>query len=178
MLRGFRLLAVLSVLSILFATSRVQAAWLTVTPPDAGFSVLLPDTPKPTTVHKPKVMSRIWVTNANNLLCLAGVTDYDSHIDTKTELTLDMKNFLAEVQGTVKSQKRLSFNTVPDGPMPALEFSFVTPKAAGRSLIVVAGDRAYQVVVIGIGDYNSNADAERVFASLKITAPARHWQDP
>ncbi|HEY1474459.1 MAG TPA: hypothetical protein VGF53_10280 [Pseudolabrys sp.] len=175
MLKGFRLVAVLSVL--LLAT-QAQAAWRTLAPPDAGFSVLYPDTPTAKTESKPRVVTRIWIARTSTLLCLSGVTDYDGHIDAATELQLDMKNFLAAVNGTVKSQEQMNFSNASSGPFPALDFSFNTATGAGRSLVVVAGDRTYQLVVIGVDGHDAKAETARIFSSFKISAPPRHWQGP
>ncbi len=178
MCKRFQLIALLSILLMPLACLRAQAAWQTLVPGDAGFSILAPDTPKLVTTQKPKVISRMWVAKTSGILFLAGVTDYDAHINTETELDLDMKNFLKEVNGTVQSQKRLTFNQTSHEVLPALDFSFVAPSGAGRSLIVVAGDRTYQLVVIGLSHYDAKAETDRILASSKITAPARHWQGP
>ncbi len=110
------------------------------------------------------------------MLSLIGVTDYDAHIDSERELELDVKNLLASDTGTLKSQKRVTFSRAPDGPLPAVTFSFTDAAGVGESLVVVSGDRARQVVVRAHNGYDGSADAARVINSFRITQPSRHWQ--
>ena len=107
---------------------------------------------------------------------LIGVTDYDAHIDADRELELDVKNFLTSDKGTLKAQTRVTFSNAPDGPLPAVDFTFTDAAGPGRSLVVVSGDRAYQVVVRAENGYDGSADMARVINSFRITQPSRHWQ--
>jgi hypothetical protein len=110
------------------------------------------------------------------LFSLIGVTDYDAHMDTERELQLDVKNFLASDGSTLKSQKRLTFSMAPDGPLPAVSFTFTDAAGPGESLVVVSGDRTYQVVVRAENGYDRRADTARIINSFRITQPSRHWQ--
>ena len=125
---------------------------------------------------KPRVHTRFWL-NKSDLFVLIGITDYDAHINTELELELDVKNFIAADQGsTLKSQKRLTFSKAPDGPLPAAEFTFTDRAGNGESLIVVSGDRTYQVVVRSPFGHDDKAGMARVLNSFRILQPSRHWQ--
>ena len=111
------------------------------------------------------------------MFVLIGVTDYDAHINTELELELDVKNFITADQGSaLKSQKRLTFSKAPDGPLPAAEFTFTDRAGNGESLIVVSGDRTYQVVVRSPFGHDDKAGMARVLNSFRISQPSRHWQ--
>jgi hypothetical protein len=170
-------IALSAALSVLLAASEASAQWVTVAPPDGGFSVVLPGQPEFKRLPaKPKVNTRVWLVHDAKLFSLIGITDYDAHIDTERELELDVKNFLTSDGGTLKSQKRVTFSKAPDGPLPAVDFTFTDAAGPGRSLVVVSGDRAYQVVVRAENGYDGKANMARVINSLRITQPARHWQ--
>src|SRR6201987_4283480 len=111
-------------LSVLFASSSANAEWVKVEPPDAGFSVFLPATPKMETKgDTPQVVSRMWIARTGTILCLMGVTDYHAPFDKEVELDLDMKNFLKAIDGTATAQEKVSFRDAPDGTLPALRFN-------------------------------------------------------
>src|SRR5262249_31481042 len=142
-----RFAVALAAFALLFACS-AQAAWVKVEPADAGFSVFFPATPTSATEQKPRVVTRIWNARAGKLICLIGVSDYDAHVEAERELELDMQNFLKQTQATATSQERVTFRDAPDGPLPALKFSFSKSGYTGQSLVVVAGDRSYQAAAI------------------------------
>jgi hypothetical protein len=60
--------------------------------------------------------------------------------------------------GTLKAQTRVTFSNAPDGLLPAVDFTFTDAAGPGRSLVVVSGDRAYQVVVRAENGYDGTAD--------------------
>ncbi len=174
--RGWLGIVLAAALSVLYPAAAASAQWVTVAPPESGFSVLLPGTPELKHVSKAQVDTRIWLKDDGKVLVLIGVTDYDEHIDSDRELELDVKNFLTSDKATLKSQKRRTFGQAPDAPLPAAAFSFTDAAGVGESLVVVSGDRAYQVVVRAHKGYDGSADAARVINSFRITQPARHWQ--
>jgi hypothetical protein len=156
-------IALSAVLSVLLPAAEASAQWVTVAPPESGFSAELPapaEFKRP--AAKPKVDTRIWIGNNGKLLGLTGVTDYDAHIDAE--------------RGTLKSQKRLTFSKAPDGPRPAVDFTFTDAAGPGESLVVVSGGRSYQVVVRAENGYDGRVDMARVIKSFRITQPSRHWQ--
>jgi hypothetical protein len=162
-------------ISVLFASNSANAEWIKVEPPDAGFSIFLPATPKLETKEDPsRTRSRIWVARAGTMLCLMGETDYYAPFDKEKELDLDMKNFLKAIDGTATAHETVSFRDAPDGPLPALRFSFTKPGWTGRSLVVLAGDRVYQAVAMS----SAGADAKDLARCLafKVTAKSPHWQ--
>jgi|GEM_PF-2493750 len=130
-----------------------------------------------TTKEQPDVVSHIWIARMGNILCLIGVTDYNVRIDNaEEELQFDMKNFLKEIEGTATAQQKLSFRDAPDGPLPALRFSFSKTGWTGQSLVVAAGDRVYQSAALGSAGSDPK-DLARCVA-FKVTAKSRHWQAP
>jgi hypothetical protein len=169
---------VLSVASpVLLPAAEASAQWVTLAPPDGGFSAELPARAEFRRLPaKPKVHTRVWLVHDAKLFSLIGVTDYDAHIDSERELELDVKNFLTSDGGTLKSQQRLTFTKAPDGPLPAVSFTFTDAAGPGESLVVVGGDRAYQVVVRAENGYDGRADMARIINSFQITQPSRHWQ--
>ncbi len=163
--------------SVLLAATEASAQWVTVAPADGGFSAVLPGPAEFKRLPaKPKVDTRVWLVHDAKRFSLIGVTDYDAHIDAERELELDVKNFLASDKGTLKAQTRVTFSRAPDGPLPAVDFTFTDAAGPGRSLVVVSGDRAYQVVVRAENGYDGSADMARVINSFRITQPSRHWQ--
>jgi hypothetical protein len=163
--------------SVPYPAAAVSAQWVTVAPQESGFSALFPATPEFRHItSKPKVDTKIWINDNGKVLSLIGVTDYDAHIDSERELELDVKNFLTSDGGTLKSQKRMTFSKAPDGPLPAVEFTFTDAAGAGESLVVVSGDRTYQLVVRAHNGYDGSVDTARVINSFRITQPSRHWQ--
>ena len=175
--RFWFMIALSAVLSVLFPADKARAQWVTVAPPEGGFSAVLPAQAEFRHLPpKPKVDTRVWLEDNGQLLSLIGVTDYDAHIDTERELELDVKNFLTSDKSTLKSQKRLSFSKAPDGPLQAVHFTFTDAAGTGESLVVVSGDRAYQVVVRAENGYDGRADMARVIKSFRITVPSRRWQ--
>jgi hypothetical protein len=170
-------IALSAALAVLLSATEASAQWVTVAPPDGGFSAVLPGRAEFKHLPaKPKVDTRVWLVHDAKLFSLIGVTDYDAHINSERELELDVKNFLTSDGGTLKSQKRLTFSRAPDGPLPAVEFTFTDAAGPGESLVVVSGDRAYQVVVRAENGYDGRADMARVINSFRITQPSRHWQ--
>jgi hypothetical protein len=176
MQRKLRLAVVLTSLSALWGSNSAQADWLKLEPADAGFSVSFPAKPTAETKEKPTSVTRLWTVRAGHLVCIFGVTDYKGHIDAERELDGDMTNFLKSIEGTATSQQKLSFRDAPDGPLPALQFSFTRPGWTGRSLIVVSGDRSYQAAAFA--EVGSDAkDLTRCIA-FKVTVKSPHWQAP
>jgi hypothetical protein len=162
-------------LSVLFASNSANAEWVKLEPADAGFSVSLPATPTMQTKgDRSKAVSRIWIARVGTILCLMGVTDYYAPIDKEVELDLDMKNFLKAIDGTATAQEKVSFRDAPDGPLPALRFSFSKTGWTGRSLVVLAGDRVYQAAAMSSAGSDAK-DLARCVA-FKVTAKSPHWQ--
>ena len=163
--------------AVLLPTVQASAQWTTVAPADAGFSVVFPGPAEFKRLPpKPKVDTRVWVNNKSKLFVIVGVTDYDARINAERELELDVKNFVASDGGSLKSQKPLTFSNAPDGPLPAVYFTFTDAAGSGESLVIVSGDRAYQVVVRAENGYDGKADTARIINSFRITQPSRHWQ--
>ena len=50
------------------------------------------------------------------------------------------------------------------------------PSGNGELLIVVSGDRTYQVVVRSPFGHDDKAGMARVLNSFRISQPSRHWQ--
>jgi hypothetical protein len=169
-LKNFSFAAALSGFSMLLLSTAAQAEWVKVEPPGEGFSVFFPATP----TYESQPGGRTWIVRAGNLLCLFVVTDYNLHVDADNELELDVRNFLKELNGSLQSQERLSFRAAPDGPLPAVKFSFAIKNGAGQSLIVVSGDRVYNAAAVAV-DGADRKDVSRC-VDFKITAPSRHWQ--
>jgi hypothetical protein len=175
--RFWLMITLSAVLSVLFPAVKAQAQWVTVAPPEGGFSAVLPAPAEFKSLPpQPKVETRVWFEHDSKLFGLIGVSDYDAHIDPERELELDVKNFLTSDGGTLISQKRLTFKKAPDGPLPAVDFTFSDAAGPGESLVVVSGDRAYQVVVRAENGYDGRADMARIIKSFRITVPSRHWQ--
>ncbi len=176
-MRGnLRLAIVLSGLSVLLAGHPARAEWVKVEPADAGFSVFFPGTPTAKTSEKPESVTHIWSARVGKIVCSIGVTDYNGRLDAESELQLDMENFLKQIQATATSQKKLSFRDAPDGPLPALQFSFTRTGWTGQSLVVVSGDRSFQVAALAeVG--SDTKDLPRCLA-LKVTSTSRHYQPP
>ena len=159
------------------SSAQVSSPWVTLSPPDGGFSIDFPGQPQLAQIPpKPKTHTRVWSVHSSQLLDLFGVTDYDQNIDAERELQLDVTNFLASEGGTLKEQHRLTFANAPDGPLPAVDFTFTDAAGPGESLVVVSGDRSYQIVVRAENGYDGAAATARVLQSFRITQPSRHWQ--
>lgn len=169
-----RFAGALFVLWALFGSNSAKAAWVKVEPADGGFSVFLPATPTMTTKDNSGAVSRTWVARAGNISCVMAVTDYSERLNADTELELDMTNFLKGIEGTATAKQKLSFRDAPDGPLPALRFSFSRTGMTGQSLIVVAGDRGYMAAALGSAGSDPKDIARCV--AFKITAKSRHWQ--
>lgn len=176
MRRHFSRAAVLIVgLAMLFMAAGARADWTTLAPAEGGFSVVCPGVAKRQNANDNGVTSRLWLVTSTNLLCVTGNSDYSGHIaNAARELTADMNNFLKGVKGRALSQKRLTFAKAPDGPLPALDFTFVYDGGKGKSLVVVSGDRSYQVVAIALNGYEGKADIARIIQSFRIMVPAWH----
>jgi hypothetical protein len=168
--------ALAAALSTLVVATAAQAEWATIAPPDSGFSAVFPDAPQMKTAKAEGADTRIWLTRTTDLLCLTGATDYAGHIDAERELELDMKNFLTQVKGIALSQKRSLYHKAPDGPLPSLDFTFTTDWGTGEALVVVSGDRAFQIVAIARKGYDGKADIARIVKSFTITVPTHRWQ--
>ena len=168
--------ALAAALAVLFPAASASAQWVTVSPPEAGFSADFPATPESSSdSSKPRVHTPFWLNNG--LFVLIGVTDYDAHINTELELELDVKNFITADRGsTLKSQKRLTFGKAPDGPLPAAEFTFTDKAGNGEPLIVVSGDSTYQVAVQSPFGHDDKGGMARVLNFFRISQPSRHWQ--
>ena len=176
MRRGGRLASVLLGVAMLLGTSAAQTAWVKLEPADAGFSVFFPVTPTFNTDDKPGSVTRVWTARAGKLVCRIVVVDYKGRVAADEELEADMTNFLKAVEGTATSKQKLSFGDAPDGPLPALRFSFTMAGWTGQSLVVVAGDRTYQAV--GIAEAGSDTKDLARCVAFKVTAKPRHWQAP
>ncbi len=162
--------------SALCASAAARAEWVKLEPPEGGFSVFFPGTPTAKTNEKPESVTHLWSVRAGKIVCSIGVTDYNGRLDAEQELRLDMENFLKQIQATATSQKKLSFSDAPDGPLPALQFSFTRTGWTGQSLVVVTGDRSYQVAALAEAGSDTK-DLPRCLA-LKVTANSRHYQPP
>ncbi len=169
--------ALAAALWVSLGAAGARAQWITVAPPDGGFSVLMPGQAQFQLKTQPRLTTRIWIVSNDALLVVTGVTDYSGGVrNVNGELNADMNNFVKAVSGTVHSHRRLTFAKAPDGPLPALDFTFVSPKGSGESLLVVSGDRAYQVVVRSAPGHDGRAEIARVLKSFRITA--RKWHAP
>ncbi len=176
-MRGIlRFAIVTSALSVLLASNAARAEWVKVEPPDGGFSMFFPGTPTAKTSKKPESVTHIWSARVGKIVCSIGVTDYNGRLDAEQELQLDMENFLKQIQATATSQQKLSFRDAPDGPLPALRFSFTRSGWTGQSLVVVAGDRSYQVAALAETGSDTK-DLARCIA-FKVTAKSRYYQPP
>jgi hypothetical protein len=176
--RARRILAGLAVVAgVSLAGSAAHAEMRTFAPSDAGFSVLFPGTPQMERRQEPQADTWLWSARREKFLCVVGLTDYAGHIEEpQAELDLDMNNFLKKTQGSLQTQKDLSFVDAPDGPLPARDFTFSTPTTDGESLIIISGDRAYQLVVVFAKGEDGAGDAARILQSFKITLPRKVWQ--
>jgi hypothetical protein len=154
-----------------------DTGWVTVAPDDAGFSAEFPVTPVRQVQPGKGYSTTLWLAKSSdgNLMVLAGVTDYWSHIDTDQELELDQKNFLSAVGGTATSSQRDTFPG-PKAKLPSVVFEFSVPGSwNGRSRVVVDGDTAYQTVVMWRPAYDASAALElfeKSFTLLPRVRPA------
>jgi hypothetical protein len=104
------------------------------------------------------------------------VGDYAAHLQADPALDYYMDNFIKGAGGTMLSQRKMSFAEAPDGPLEAVNFTFSLAQARGESIVVVSGDRTYQIAVMYPKDYDGKEYAERILDSFKITAPSKYWE--
>lgn len=121
-----------------------QKEWGQVEEKALGYSAVFPEAPKPDVRVEQGVTVKSNVGTAPGMLCLVEMGDYGQHIDAPAELAASRDNFVNGVGATVSTQKRTSFQR-DSVSLPALEFDASNPTIKFRSIIVVDGQRVYQV---------------------------------
>ena len=150
--------------------------WQTYTSPDGNFSVELPGKPGVESAQAPVEgggMLPITIISTQPNAATAYMCSYVENENLASKSADDILNAardggLAKIQGTVKSEKRL---TIQD--YPALT---VQANARGNSLadiqIVVAGKRLYMLMVVNtVAQDREEKSVERMFRSFKVLKP-------
>jgi hypothetical protein len=158
-----------------FLSASAGADLTTFAPSDGGFSVLLPGVPKMERTQDASSDMRLWKLTGSPFGFIIAVGDYTAHLQADAVLDYYMAKFLEGAGGTSQSQEHMRFGDAPDGPLPAIDFTFAMNTVQGESLVIVSGDRTYQIAVMYPHDYNGKDYVQRILSSFKITAPRRIW---
>jgi hypothetical protein len=158
-----------------FLSASAGAELITFAPPEGGFSVLLPAEPRMERTQDASSDMRLWKLTGSPFGFIIAVGDYTAHLQADPVLDYYMAKFLEGAGGTSKSQEHMQFAGAPDGPLPALDFTFAMKTVEGESLVVVSGDRTYQIAIMYPRDYDAGEYVQRILKSFKITAPRRIW---
>ena len=143
--------------------------WYRVSPPGAGFSVDSPGAREPTPVSGAFSYSCGEWTLAVQLLPRANFRGDCSALE--RELHLSMESTLRVWEPTTHSDA--SVGTL-DGH-PSIGFSFEDDERCALSLLVITGERLYQVLATGPKD-SSQAYAERFIRSFRIVTPGASFR--
>lgn len=169
-------LAVALTLAVLLAPAAALADWVNASYAEWQFSAMFPVAPTVQTASKTDSSGAVaatthaFLSNDGRILCLAGVTDYARPFDTEQELLADRDNFVKNAQATVTASRRTTFTRPPKTRLPALEFAATSTDRIFKSIVIVEGQRTYQIVgVRRQNDAAAAASVDRCIAGFKLT---------
>ena len=125
------------------ASRSAQAEWVQFTPPDFGFSVLVPAKPELVRVDpRGGAISMVWVVESAGVRYSVVAADYKSIPSADAEIEASLENFLTG-KATVQMQRRFSIEAPSGAQLPGIEFTFAGDRLAGAGKIVIDGNRGY-----------------------------------
>lgn len=121
-----------------------QAGWLMFESPEHGFAALFPTTPSRKEQVEDDISFASFRAGNHGAACFVAVADYRRAFDAETETTTIRNGFLKGMKATETGAKKKAISR-GDQQLEGLEFSADSDDRSYRSLIVIDGQRAYQV---------------------------------
>jgi len=137
-----------AVLAIAWLASAAFANVATFAPAGEHLSVQMPPNPaqKDTEVAGTKI--REWTATDSGFFYLVQHGVHAGTVFQPAQLDADLKDFVSGTKCTVTAQQRTTAPG-PNGPLPALRFSFKMPNGApGEGLWTITGDKAFGAIVL------------------------------
>jgi hypothetical protein len=154
------------------AQAQTQAQWKTFVSPDGTFSAQIPGAPdKEQTQKQSNVTTYIWQVATKTAVYLLSYGDYVEVVD-DARLRKDVADFLAAFQGTIDTQRDISFKTASGATLPGIDFTYSRKDGIrGGAKIIGDGKRAYMWTAFSLKGQDAAADVTRFLNSLAILKP-------
>jgi hypothetical protein len=137
-------LALLGAVLTFAPVSVAQAGWVQHSAPDLGFSANFPKAPDREETTENGIKMSTFSAVVEGTMCLIIAADYGYTINPDEETVASRDNFAKGVKATVKNSQRIKVLRGAT-PLEAIRFDAESSTYIFRSLIVIEGQRAYQI---------------------------------
>jgi hypothetical protein len=145
-----------------------SAIVVTFAPPGEHLSVQLPANPDQKDTEAQGTKVREWTATDNGFFYLVQHGVHTGAVFEASQMQTNLNQFVSATKCTVSSQQT---STVPgpDGPLPALRFSFKMPNGApGEGLWTIMGDEAFGALILDQSKAGRQQQMDAFIASLRI----------
>lgn len=156
-------------LSSLALSTAATAQWKEIVEPQLGYSAAFPVKPVARAATYRGVAQSVKSAAATGVFCNVSVSHHRGTVDPAVELAASRDNFLKDTGSKISSAKEVSVMRGAT-PLPALEISASNDVFAMQAIVVVDGERVYQVAGGVPAHGGRKSDLERCVRGLKLTA--------
>jgi hypothetical protein len=172
-LRCRRALPLLGALFAALAVASLGAAALadivTFAPAGEHLSVQLPANPDRKDTESEGTKIREWTATDNGFFYLVQHGVHPGAVFAPSQMQADLNDFVTSTKCTVSTQQNATVPG-PDGPLPALRFSFKMPSGApGEGLWTIMGDEAFGALILDQSKAGRQQQMDAFIVSLRVT---------
>jgi hypothetical protein len=156
-------------LAIAWLAPAALAAVATFAPPGEHLSVQLPPNPDQKDTEAEGTKVREWTATDDGLFYLVQHGVHQGAVFQASQMQVDLNEFVSSTKCTVSNQQNATVPG-PDGPLPALRFSFKMPSgASGEGLWTIMGDEAFGALILDQSKAGRQQPMDAFISSLRIT---------
>ena len=156
-------------LSYLALSTAATAQWKEIVEPELGYAAAFPVKPEARAAVYKGVAQSVKSAAATGVFCNVAVSHHREILDPAVELAESRDNFVKDTGSKVSSTKEISIMRGAKS-LPAMEIDASNDVFAMRAIIVVDGERVYQVAGGVPAHGGRKSDLERCVRGLKLTA--------
>lgn len=142
---------------------------VTFVPPGEHLSIQLPANPERKDITSEGTKIHEWTATDNAFFYLVQHGVHPGAVFQPSQMQADLQDFISGTKSTMSAQQT---STVPgpDGPLPALRFSFTMPNGVlGKGVWVIMGDEAFGAFILDQSKSGRQQAMDAFITSLRIT---------
>lgn len=164
-----RWLPLFTALAIAWLGAAALADVVTFAPAGEHLSVALPANPDQKDTDSDGTKVREWTATDNGFFYLVQHGVHPGAVFQSSQMQVNLNDFVSDAKCTLSSQQSATVPG-PDGPLPALRFSFKMPGGApGEGLWTIMGDEAFGAIILDQSKAGRQQQMDAFIASLRIT---------
>jgi hypothetical protein len=157
--------------ALLFAAGSAALSLDTYTSEAGSYSVVFPSPSQENIQTTPAYHIVVHVLREDNVIYVAGHSDYAEALDPELELNANIDNYVKQISARILSRGTLAIAR-GDKPLLAKQFTYESDQLIGRGIVVVEGKTSYIAAASAVKP-NGREVAVNAFVNSFVLVPAK-----